>query len=206
MIQYSIVTEQPDNEPVSLSQVKTHLEYTGVAKDSYIALLIKTARRLCEAYSGLSFVTQVRRVKLDYFPCRKVYIELPYGPVQSVETFSYEKSDGTTVTLIEDTDFKVDIHSRVARVYPIGTSGQTAVWPSDISNTLNAITIDYQTGFDDASGEITPSEAKTAIMMYCAKLFEGRGDQQGKDINEALPWECMAILDAIKVTWNANLD
>lgn len=205
MIQYSIVTEQPSNEPVILEQVKTHLEYNGTAKDSYIDLLISTGRRLCEVYSGLSLVTQVRRVELDYFPCKEIYIKLPYGPVQSIESFTYYKSDGTTETLVEDTDFKVDYHSRVARVYPI-ENGQRSSWPSDVSSNLSPISIDYQTGFDDVCGEQTPAQAKQAIMMYCAKLFEKRGDDQGKDINDALPWECMVILDSIKVTWNANLD
>jgi len=76
MIQYSIVTEQPDSEPVSLAEAKTHLEYAGTAKDNYITGLIKTARQLCESYTGLSFVTKERETKLDRFPC-KLYICRP---------------------------------------------------------------------------------------------------------------------------------
>lgn len=203
MIQYSIVTEQPDNEPVTLDEAKTHLEYTGDAKNSYIETLITTCRRLCEAYSGLSLVTQVRRVKIDYFPCKEII--LPYGPVQSIESFTYLKSDGTTATLVEETDFRMDTHSRVARVFPI-SGGQITSWPGDVANSLGAIQIDYQTGFDNVSGEMTPSEVKTAILMYVAYLFENRGDDQGRRISDALPWECMMILDAIKVNWNANID
>lgn len=204
MIQYSLVTEQPDNEPVSLNEVKTHLEYTGTAKDSYIYSLITTARKICEAYSGLSFVTQVRGVQLDRFPTR-IYIELPYGPVQSIESFTYENNEGDTVELIEDEDFRVDYHSRVARVYPIGDDGQIDSWPTDIGDILSPIQIDYQTGFDDASGEMTPAQVKQAIFLQVASMFENRQDEQAGNTS-MINWNSMAILDTIKVTWNANLD
>lgn len=204
MIQYSIVIEQPTNEPVTLQQAKTHLEYTGTLKDSYIDLLITAGRRLAEAYCGLSLVTQIRRVELDCFPSGFGFILLPYGPVQSIESFTYANEDGTTTTLVEDTDFKVDYHSRMTRVYAIGSDGQRTCWPSDVRNILSPIRVDYQSGFDDVSGEATPSEAKVAIMEYCADMFENRGDDQGGKIGDALPWRCMMILDAIKVNWNAN--
>lgn len=211
MIQYSIVTEQPETEPVTLEEAKNHLEYTGTAKDLYITSLIKTARQLSEVYAGLSFVTQTRRVKLDYFPCyglyptSKIFIELPYGPVQSVESFTYSNDAGGTTTLVEDTDFKLDKHSRVARLFPI-EDGEIDLWPTDLKNIPHAITIDYNAGYDDVSGEQTPEQVKQAILMYATKYFENRGDQQGKSFADVLPWECMHILDSIKVTWNANYD
>lgn len=204
MIQYSIVTTQPDSDPVTLAEAKTHLEYTGTSKNSYITSLITTATRLCEAYTGLSFVTQTRRVKLDYFPLG--YIELPYGPVQTVESFTYEKEDDTTVTLVEGTDFILDKHSRIARLFPIGDDGTIDTWPTDLKEIPHPITIDYNSGYDDVSGEMTPAQVKTAILMYVTKYFENRGDHQGKGFHDALPWECMHILDTIKVTWNANYE
>jgi uncharacterized phiE125 gp8 family phage protein len=204
MIQYSIVTTQPDSDPVTLTEAKTHLEYTGTAKNSYITGLITTATKLCEAYSGLSFVTQTRRVKLDYFPCS--YIELPYGPVQTIESFTYTKDDGSTVTLVEGTDFILDKHSRIARLYSIGSDGTIDTWPTDFKSIPHPIIIDYNAGYDDVSGEQTPAQVKTAVLMYLTKYFANRGDEKEKGINEALPWECMHILDTIKVEWNANYD
>jgi uncharacterized phiE125 gp8 family phage protein len=204
MIQYSIVTTQPDSDPVTLADAKTHLEYTGNAKNSYITALISSATKLCEAYTGLSFVTQTRRVKLDYFPL--VYIKLPYGPVQSVESFTYTKDDDTTVTLVEGTDFILDKHSRIARLYAIDSDGEIDSWPDDFKEIPHPINIEYNAGYDDVSGEQTPPQVKTAIMMYVTKFFENRGDDQGKGFHDALPWECMHILDSIKVTWNANYD
>lgn len=207
MIQYSVVTDEPDFlDLVTLAEAKTHLEYTGTAKNTYITSLIQTAGKLCEIYTGLSFVTQIRRVKLDYFPSNPLYIQLPYGPVQHIDTFSYTTEDDTTETLVSGTDYLLDTHSRVARVYPIGSDGTIDTWPTDYKSIPHPITIDYQTGYDDVSGEPVPEQVKQAVMMYVAKMYEKRGDEQGKTIAEALPWECQVILDSIKVTWNANYE
>ncbi len=206
MIIYSVVNEQPEIEPVTLEEAKGHLEYYGTLKDSYIQSLITTARRLCERYAGLSLVTQERSVKLDRFPCSKYengyknFIEIPYGPIQYIESFTYEKDDLTTGTLVENTDFRVDTHNRIARIYAI-ENGESDSWPSDVRDVLNPITITYVAGYDDVSGEPVPAEAKIAILRLVARMFEDRGDSDNKMIIDDATAD---LLDPIKVTWNAD--
>src|SRR5689334_11038984 len=196
MIIYSRVTEQPDNEPVTLQEAKTHLEYTGTLKDAYIKSLIKSARRICEGYAGLSFVTQERSVKLDRFP-GNCFIYLPYGPVQAVTSFTYTDSDNNPVTLVEGTDFQLDNHSPVARISAIDSNGEITSWPTDAKNQLQGIEIVYQTGFDNVSGEPIPADAKTAVLRVIAKLFENRGDETQASMrfvnNGILDWETQTI-------------
>lgn len=206
MIQYSLVTEQPNYlDVVSLDEAKEQLEYTGTAKNSYITALINASGKMCEAYAGLSLITQTRRVKLDGFPLRRLFIELPYGPVQSVELFTYENDDGTTTTLTEGTDFILDKHSRVARVYPIGTDGEIDVWPDDVKDIPHSVTIEYNAGYDDVSGEPLPQQIRQAILMQVASMFETRQDEQNGSTS-MVNWNSMAMLDTVKVTWNANYD
>lgn len=208
MIIYSRVTEPVDNEPVTLTEAKIHLEYTGTLKDAYIWSLVSAARRICEGYAGLSFVTQERSVKLDRFPANS-YLYLPYGPVQSVLSFTYTDDDDVVQTLVEGTDFELDIHSPVARVYPIDSTGITT-WPTDAKDQLQGIEVVYQTGFDDASGEAPPPEVRISTLRVLAKLFENRGDESPASTrymgNGILDWETQTILDNIKVVWNANID
>jgi uncharacterized phiE125 gp8 family phage protein len=206
VIVYSVVNELPEIEPVTLEEVKGHLEYYGTLKDSYIQGLITTARRLCEGYAGLSLVTQERSIKIDRFPCSryengwKRFIEIPYGPVQYVESFSYENEDGTTTTLVLNTDYKIDTHNKLARIYPI-ENGEFDSWPSDAKDILNPITITYVAGYDDVSGIPVPAEAKTAIMRLVARMFEDRGDSNNRwMIDEATE----DLLNMIRVTWNAD--
>lgn len=207
MIQYSVVTEQPDSEPVTLTEAKTHLEYTGTAKDSYINSLIKSARRICEAYSGLSFVTQEREIKLDRFPCNSIYIVIPYGPVQAILSFTYLKDDGTEVTLVEGTDFDVSTvrRDRLTRVFAIDDNDELTTWPTDVRLRPEAITITYQTGYDNVSGEVMPEQIKEAILLQVASMFENRQDEQA-GASSMINWNSMTILDTIKVTWNAHID
>lgn len=206
MIVYSRVTEHPDSEPLDLEDVKVHLEASGTSKDAMITSLIKVARRICEAYSGLSFVTQERVVRLDYFPtCGKVYIELPYGPVQSVTSFTYTNDDGDIVTLVEGTDFIADYHSSPARVYPL-YDGEIDEWPTDLKRIPHCVNISYLAGYDDVSGEPLPEEAKQAMLLQIAAMFENRQDEQTGFISHKINMNSEHILDTIKVYWNANID
>ena len=201
MIYYSRVIDLPDSEPITRSEAKTHLEVTGTSKDSYIDSLITTVRRMCEAYAGLSFVTQKRRVIMDKFPYAEII--LPYGPVQSIDLFEYVKTDLTTGTLVEDTDFLFDNHSELARLFPI-EDGELDTWP-DTAVRPNAITIEYTAGYDDVSYNPLPEQVKQAMYLTLGALFENRQDEVvGVGSNVRLTMDSKAILDTIKVDWNAN--
>jgi uncharacterized phiE125 gp8 family phage protein len=210
MITYSRVTEQPANEPVSLSDAKVHLEYTGTAKNAYITSLIKSARRICEGYSGLSFVTQTRQIKMDIFPSNGAFILVPYGPVQSIESFTYLNDDGTTTTMVENTDFIADYHSSVCRLFAVDENGEIDSWPTDLRDRPQAITISYVAGYDEAINEPLPELVKQAILLQVASMFENRQDEVAGSINmmnwNTINWNSIHLLDSVKVSWNANVD
>lgn len=203
-ILYSRVTEQPETEPVTLEEAKEHLEYDSDNKDAYIDILITAARKICETYTGLSFVTQERSIKLDRFPWSGYgYIYVPYGPVQAVTSITYVDAEGTVVDITEGTDFEIDTQSAVARFFPVDETGAAGHWPTDILRRANVVTITYQTGYDPASGEPLPAQAKIAILRLVAKMFEHRGDEGGKE--GILDWDTQTLLDDIKVTWSAQV-
>lgn len=209
MIVYSRVINQPDYEPVSLAEAKTHLEYIGTSKDAYITSLIKTARRLCENYSGLSFITQERRVKLDTFPLYGEPIKVPYGPVQSIDSFTYLNDDGTTTTMVSGTDYTADLHSGYCQLWALGLDGEVDTWPTDVRKFPQAVTIEYTAGYDATINEPLPEMVKQAILLQVASMFENRQDEVAGSINmmnwNRISWNSEALLDSIKVSWNANL-
>lgn len=208
MILYSRVTDIPDSEPVTVSEAKTHLEVTGTSKDTYISSLITTARRMCEAYSGLSFVSQERKIMLDYFPSRSSVnpmseIIVPYGPVVSIDSFTYLKTDLTTGTLVANTDYLLDNHSELARLFPL-EDGELDSWP-DTANRPNAVTIEYTAGYDDISYNPLPEQVRQAILLQVGAMFENRQDEVvGVASSTVLSFDSKALLDTIKVDWNAN--
>jgi len=209
MITYSKVIELPDSEPVTLEEAKTHLEVQGTSKDDYITALITTARKACETYAGLSFITQKRRVVLDRFPGCGYFsqsakeIILPYGPVQSIESFTYTTSDKTEQELADGTDYFLDDHSGLARVLPM-SDGEIGSWPSTAVKP-NAVVIDYICGFDSVSGDDDfPTQARQAILLQVGSMFENRQDEVIGTTVTQLNLNSMALLDSIKVYWNAN--
>lgn len=218
MIQYSVITTYPDSEPVTLAEAKTRLEYYGSAKNTFIESLITVARQVCEVYSGLSFVTQERRIKMDRFPCntsrviRNNYdfyneIIIPYGPVQTVDSLSYTDTNGVVQTLIENTDFLLDNDSAIARVYPIDSNGNVTSWP-DTKCIPNAVVLNYTAGFDDVSGVHLPVVVKQAIMLQVVSMFENRQDEvigTTATTSAVINMNSKSLLDTIKVYWNAKI-
>lgn len=191
MILYSRVTDAPSEEPVTTDDAKLHLKVTDSTEDTYILNLIKTATKLCESDSGLSFITQERTVKLDYFPCE---IILPYGPVVSVDTFTYADSDGATQNMVENTDYYLDTSSELARIKPVDE------WPTT-KDKLNAVNIVYTAGYGAAAD--VPEVIKQAILMQVASLYENRQDEVNGNMF-SMNWSSRRLLDSVRVDWYAK--
>ena len=191
MILYSRVTDAPAEEPVTNDDAKLHLKVTDSTEDTYILNLIKTATKLCESDSGLSFITQERTVKLDYFPCE---IIIPYGPVVSIDTFTYVDSDGATQNMVENTDYYLDTSSELARIKPVDE------WPTT-KDKLNAVNIVYTAGYGAAAD--VPEVIKQAILMQVASLYENRQDEVNGNMF-SLNWSSRRLLDSVRVDWYAK--
>ena len=194
MVISSKVTSEPSEEPVTLTEAKVPLKVTGTSEDTYITTLIKVARLWAERYSGRSFITQTRTIKLDYFPSCNAPIVIPYGPVISLSTVglgvSYLNDDDVTTTLTFDTDYKLDSHSEPNRIYPVDD------WPTDYkTDHLQAITITYTAGYGAAAA--VPDLIKEAIKKRVMDLYEGT-DHYTRQAEE--------LLDTVKVYWNAHQD
>lgn len=194
MILRSVIITQPESEPVDIEDVKAHLKVDGSDEDDFILSKMKSARRLCEEYTNLSFITQERAVYLDKFPCG--VIEIPNGPVQSIDEINYYDSDGAVQTLDVNTDFLVDTASNPARVWPVSHS-----WPTAQCR-VNAVTIPYTAGYTNDDHDAVPEEIKEAIYKTVSRLYEKRGDG---DNGPVLSSEITDILDMVKVYYNANV-
>ena len=98
------VTTQPAEEPLTLTEAKTHLKVEVTADDSLITALIQAAREEAEQYLNLKLITQTVTEKLDCFPSYEEtnLILLSAAPVVSVESVKYQDEDDTQQTLSTD--------------------------------------------------------------------------------------------------------
>lgn len=193
MIIFSKTTDGPSEFPVTLSEVKVKMKVTGDDEDAVITGLIKTATKMCESDSGLSFTTQDRTITLDRFPCGTII--LPYGPVSAVKTFTYIDANGQSQSLIEDTHYILDKHNNPARAWPVDS------WPTT-KQRLNAVTIVYTAGFGDASS--VPQGIKDAIMSLVATMYEHRQEEESGVLTQ-ITWGAQRMLDPYRVEWYAKV-
>ena len=137
--------------------------------------MIRSAVQWCENELNWKLTTQTWTYYLDCFPGD--IIRMPYPPLQSVTSIKYYNLSNVLTTLTEDTDYRVDIKSKPARIDPINS------WPS-VYDRLNAVEILFVCGF--ASKELIVDDIKDAIYLRLADLYENRQNTQIGGANNAV--------------------
>ena len=117
-----------------------------------------------------SIMPQQWRLTLDAIPGDDI-IELPRPPLSTVSSavsaFSYTDTTGGSQTM-PSTCYATDTASQPARIY----LAYDSVWPSDIRNHKDVITVDYWTGY--ANKAAVPEPIKTWVKLRCAAYYENR--------------------------------
>lgn len=157
---------RPTKEPLSLTQATDHLRVTDSAEDGYITTLISLARERVEDDTGRRLLTQTWLQYFDEFPSGDE-LELAYGPVQSITSVTYKKSDATSSTFAA-ADYDLD----AAAIPPVIRLGYGEVWPTDTLYPTNPVTVTFVAGYLDAS-EI-PAPLIHAMKLLLTHWYENR--------------------------------
>lgn len=133
---------QSFSEPLTLTEVKKFLNLPERSpidgeEDLLLENFIIGARETAEILQGQDLIRKQYDLWLDYFPYE---IELN-RPLVSVDLVEYRNSDGNYTTLVNATDFDVDI--RRGLVFP--KYGQT--WPSFTGWPSGAVLIRFTCGY-----------------------------------------------------------
>ena len=174
MIPSAILNTAPATLPVSLAKMKTHLRVDGTDDNAAITLMVKAATQRLEKETGRKFVTQKWDIYFDHFAyeyqdewwdgvregsmsqllnyCDSLI--LPFGPLQTVESFkTIDNSD--TESTFSSSSYLVDTVSPLARI----SLRLGEVWPSTVLRPRNGIkiaaTFGYGAGHVDAVDAVT---------------------------------------------------
>lgn len=204
----------PNEEPVSLAEIKEFLRIDGSDEDSLLSSFIKAATRRAEKFTGRVFITQTWDLWLDEFPYKKMYmgtgayhdgvieapisisleakrfIEIGKPPLQSVtylKTFNESDSEET----FSSDNYFVDSESEPGRV----SLRQSSQWPSRILRSVNGIQIRFVAGYGSASA--VPEDIKTAIKMIALFLYENRGCSD--DSSNKMPFGASELLQPYQI-------
>ena len=168
---YKITTE-PTTEPVSLSEMKSHLRITDTDEDTLITSLIQGARDWCECFENKAYMTKTITAHYDCFGPK---MKLPLTPALSIDSITYIDSDGNTQTL-DSSLYELDSYATPSYIYPSYGSS----YPS-VRDVPNAITVIYKAGY---SATAVPERVKAAIKLLAAHLYEHRETTSEKLLRE----------------------
>jgi len=165
------VVTPPTTEPLTLSEVKSHLRIDGNYDDALLNSCITSARMYFESQCEISIASQELLLALDSFDD---IVYLPRGPVQSVEDISYSDSENDLDSMA---DWIEDLVSNPARITP--AFGQS--WPAT-AEVVNAVQVSYTTGYSTPS--MVPKLLKSGMLFYVAHLYENRSAVTDGDLKE----------------------
>lgn len=189
------VTSAPAAYPVTLTELRTHVNQNHTDDDTYLTALLAAATEYAQKYTGLYFITQTLKVRLDEFPenCNRNQIVLPLAPVQSITSLKYLDTTGTEQTLSTSL-YGYDLTSLPPRIYP--ADGQTWPVPQSIQK---AITIELVAGYG-AAGSSCPQNHVHAIKGLVGNWYRNResvADRQTYKVPDFVD----ALLDVGRINW-----
>lgn len=200
MIAKSVLNTAPASLAVPLATVKQYLRIDGTSEDTEVTSLINASTQRLEKLSDRKFVSQKWDIYFDSFPyfhkkdwwdgvrdgaMSELYspqskIELPFGPLISVQSFeTYDDDD--VAYLFASSNYNVDTASPFGVVaLKIGS-----VWPQTVLRSINGIKIAATFGY-----AAVPEDIAQAIQILVAAMYENRGDEIPK-----IPGQCGLLIE-----------
>lgn len=171
------VTIAPVVEPFLAAVVKEHsiIEHSFL-DTTWINRVIKVARRRVESVTWRQLITATYTWKFDRFR-RTLWVPRP--KLQSVTSLKYNDVTGVQVTLVEGTDYDVDIDSEPGRVVPVVNGN----WPHSEGH-INDIELIFKSGYGLAGTDV-PEELLQAMLVIIDDLYEHRGGGMNRGTPQA---------------------
>jgi hypothetical protein len=189
------VTDEPNEEPVSLEEAKEQMALEGTEDDDFVSRLISAARRHVESHCNRGIMQQTWEAVLDGFPhhghhlyqrhtcglyggfpvlpCRacELFIELPHGQLAtldsdpSVSSVTYVDVNGNTQTLATS-EYVIDSVNVPGRIH----RAPNKQWPAT-RRQWDAVKISYVVGWGI---DYVPEPIKQAIVLLVSQMYEHR--------------------------------
>ena len=164
-INYILVSEI-GSEPLTLSDIRTHLRLDGSDYDSILTPLIKTSRLIGEKITGRDFIEKEWRTYLDYFPSSNCEgIQLRKSKLLSITSIQYYDEANTLQTLSSG-DYYITNEADYSSIF----INHDKSFPRTLFR-KQSIIITFRTSFPNF-----PQDLKQAMLSVCSYLFENTGD------------------------------
>ena len=160
----------PAVEPVTLAEAKAFLRLDTAHEDDLVSALIVAARHTLEGATGLRFVAQTWRSRLERWPPGRAVL-LPFAPLLSVAAVRVAPAFGP-VSVVTSTAYRLDGSADPPRLVVDPSAPEPGI-------ATGGIEIDAVYGFGPAASDV-PAPLRLAIRRLVASWFERRGDEAGE--------------------------
>lgn len=162
----------------SFSEVLTYAEVAGflnlpvrnppdVEEDALVTSFIQAAREQAEIMQARDLIQKQYDLNFDYWPGHEIELRTP---LVSVDLVRYRDSDGDYVTLVENTDYVVDLAKGV--IVPV--YGEQ--WPSFTAWPSSAVLIRHTSGFASTATfwQDAGARVKIGMKLLISQWFHNR--------------------------------
>lgn len=171
------ITARASSFPVTLDQLKDHVEAPADHDDDKLLRALKAAIEYCEEHTSLSLALKTFEYRADTWPCGPAEIRLPKAPVVDVLSVKYLDEDGVLRT-VSSSDWTWERTFDGATV----TFGADFTAPDLQESRRGAVRVEFEAGFDDpalsGSGDDPdlhlPERAVQAVLMLAAHWYANR--------------------------------
>jgi len=166
---------RPTDTPVSLDEAKEQCRIVSsdTNHDTLLLRLIDEATRSIETLTGARLASQSMRLSLDEFPCGYYSrIELGVYPVNSITSVKYDDADGVETTLVEDTDYWVNLEGMYPYIQAV------TYWPATQYAKPASVRIVMSVGYYIGSPVTAacPDDLRHAVLMRVKEYFDNSGE------------------------------
>lgn len=155
------------NNILSIDEAQNHLHVDSDTDISYIEGLIYAAQNYLDDICNRSYVQETYDYYLNSFPASIDWIIFPVAPISEITSVKYYDADNVEQTLVEDTDYYVNIISEPGYIRNVES------WPMNYDKPTSVI-IRLVTGV--TSPEIIPIEYKQAALLLIGDMYKNRED------------------------------
>ncbi len=159
-----VLATAQDGEPLTESELRTHLKIEDTVEDTYLGGLITTARKALEEMYWTQFITATYDQYFDRFAGELKLRKPPLGNVTSVTYTDIGGSSQTVETSVWEEGL-VDGVGVVRLKYQ-----QT--WPSDARGHPDTVVVRFTGGYGEA--DAVPGPIRHAMKLLCGHLHQHR--------------------------------
>jgi len=156
------VKTEATTEPISVQEMKTYAGYLGgdASTENMLEYLLISARLRLENYTGRNFVEKTMVLNTDKVLPR---LDLPYGPINSIESIKIYDEDGVLdETLVADDDY-----------YLLGDFDKSIRFETFSGG--GYMSIEYKAGYGADTFEL-PKAIRMALLRQVKYDYDNRGN------------------------------